>query len=66
MSLTPAIAPIPVSPHARRFTTGGTTWIPLALRAARCSPVMRWWYMSVFIAGATSTGRCTCGATAGS
>ena len=39
MTLTSAIAPIPVSPHARVLDVGGITCTPRATRRFMCSPV---------------------------
>jgi len=53
MSTGDAIAPVPMSPQARAFETGGTTFTPIFLSLKRCSDVKGLSHMNVFIAGAT-------------
>ena len=56
MSLTSAMAPLPVSPQASRAVFGSTTSAPRPISRARFS----WWagfsYIAVFIAGHSSSG----------
>ncbi len=53
MSTGDAIAPVPMSPQARAFETGGITFTPNFPSLPRCSDVNGLSHMNVFIAGAT-------------
>ena len=54
---TEAIAPTPTSPHASVLATGGTTTAPICVIIASCCAVNGFSHITVFIAGASSSGR---------
>lgn len=56
MFSTDSIAPIPVSPHANVFETGGMMCIPKERSRLRCSAVTGWSHIHVFMAGASTSG----------
>mmetsp|Transcript_42454 Transcript_42454/g.104042 ORF Transcript_42454/g.104042 Transcript_42454/m.104042 type:complete len:206 (+) Transcript_42454:181-798(+) len=54
ISLTPAMAPTPVSPHTSTLLTGQRTLTPQSSRVSTWPLVTGWLHMAVFIAGATT------------
>lgn len=60
MSLGAAIAPVPISPHARAFETGEIHCTPSFSSFVRCSEVKGLSHMKVFIAGATYNNMQSC------